>query len=451
MRELGRISEADLQEARRQPVRVQPSPATGQAAPYFADYVRQEIEHRLGDDVVAGKGGTRVFTTLDLALQRFAEAAVTRGLERLEHGTPGLRRNEAVDRLQAALVALDPRTGQIRAMVGGRDYRLSQFNRAVLARRQPGSAFKPFVYLAALRARRGTAPFTLASFVDDAPITLQVGNTTWSPRNYEDRYEGRVTVRRALEQSLNAATVRIAQEIGLGAVIETAQSLGIRSNLSQVPAMALGAFEVNPVELAAAYLPLANGGFRPSVVTGVRSIWEDGGAPVELETPEVAPVISEAEAYLMTSLLQGVMTTGTGAGARALGVTATTAGKTGTTNDGRDAWFVGYTPSLVALVWVGYDSNEPHGLSGAKAALPIWADFMRQTLDAYPPPAFTIPPGIAVIDIDPTNGRAANRFCPVVARETFLVGTEPAPCEEHGGVTDQVVDWWRRFRDWLRR
>jgi penicillin-binding protein 1B len=447
MSELGQISERDLQEARRQPVRVQAAPTTAQRAPYFADYLRQELEQRLGDAV--GDAG-RIFTTLDLTLQRFAEIAVTRGLERLEQGVPRLRRAEPAERLQAALVVLS-RTGQIRALVGGRDYRVSQFNRAVLARRQPGSAFKPLVYLAALRARRGAPAFTAASFVDDDPLTIELGNTTWSPRNYADRYEGRVTVRRALEQSLNAATVRIAQEIGLRSVIDTAREMGIHSALAPVPAMTLGAFEVTPLELAGAYVPLANAGVRPAAVTSVRSAYESGGNSLSLDEPPVIRAISEAEAYLMTVLLQGVMTSGTGAAARGMGLPATVAGKTGTTNEARDAWLVGYTPSLVALVWVGFDAGEPHGLSGAQAALPIWADFMRQALEAYPAPAFDAPAGITTLQIDTTNGRAANRFCPLVRQEAFLTGSEPAPCEEHGGMTDQITDWWRRFRDWLGR
>jgi len=451
MRSLGRISEVEYQTARREPIRLQSAPAPGQSAPYFADYVRQEIEHRLGDGIIDARGGARVFTSLDLALQRLAEAAVKRGLERLEGNRPGARGKDPAERLQAALIALDPETGQIRALVGGRDYQTSQFNRAVLARRQPGSAFKPFVFLAALRRASGEPAFTAATFVDDTPLTLDVGDKEWSPRNYEDRYEGRVTVRRALEQSLNAATVRIAQEIGLGAVIETARALGIASPLSPVPAMALGAFEVTPLELARAYLPFANGGVRAETVTSVRAVWEDDGGAVALPEPELQQAVPTAEAYLMTSLLQGVIVSGTGASARTLGVAGPVAGKTGTTNDGRDAWFVGYAPNLLALVWVGFDSGEPHGLSGAQAALPIWADFMRQALEAYPAPDFDVPPGVTRVDIDLTNGRTANRFCPVVVRETFLEGTAPPPCQEHGGMGEQIVDWWRKFFHWLRR
>jgi penicillin-binding protein 1B len=451
MRELGKITDADLQAARRQPVRVQPGAVTGQAAPYFTDWVRQDVEERLGDDAGDHGAGARVMTTLDLTLQRFAEAAVARGLERLEARAPRLRRDEPADRLQAVLIALDPTTGQVRALVGGRDYRTSQFNRAALAHRQPGSAFKPFVFAAALRGRRNGPVFTAASRIDDSPITLSVNGQPWSPRNYEEHYEGRVSVRRALEQSLNAATVRIAQEVGLPGVIETARALGVASPMAAVPALALGAFETTPLELAAAYAPFANGGRRLTAVTGVRAVRDAAGAELERTEPGQAPALSPAEAHLMTALLEGVMATGTGAAARALGVAGAVAGKTGTTNDGRDAWFVGYTPALVVLVWVGYDGGEPHGLSGAQAALPLWADFMRQAMDAYPPPPFEVPAGITVAEIDPGNGRLAHRFCPLVAPETFLSGTEPAPCEEHGGVQDHVLDWWRRLRDWIGR
>jgi membrane carboxypeptidase/penicillin-binding protein len=153
----------------------------------------------------------------------------------------------------------------------------------------------------------------------------------------------------------------------------------------------------------------------------------------------------------MTSLLEGVVNSGTATGARALGVGGSIAGKTGTTNDGRDAWFVGYSSRLLAAVWVGFDGGESHGLSGAEAALPIWSEFMRQAIDTYPQPAFTVPAGIAFADVDLDNGLLANRFCPRVARETFLAGTEPAPCHEHGGVGDQIIDWWRRVREWWRR
>jgi penicillin-binding protein 1B len=448
MRELGTLSATDWQAARSEPVRVPPAAATAQPAPYFTDYVRAELEQRFGE-----RGDTAsVYSTLDLALQRFAEAAVVRGLDRLETRLPRLRRDEPGRRLQAALVAIDPAGGEIRALVGGRDYAQSQYNRAALARRQPGSAFKPFVYLAALRPRGNDPPaLTAASLVDDMPVALTVGNETWTPRNYNDHYEGRVTVRRALEQSLNAATVRVAESVGLPAVIDTAREMGFDGELAAVPAMTLGAFEATPIELARAYLPLANLGQRPPGAVSVHAVRDRDGEVSPNDAAEAEAAITPAEAYLMTSLLEGVVQSGTGAAARALAPAGTIAGKTGTTNDGRDAWFVGYTSRLVVVVWVGFDGGDTHGLSGAEAALPIWNEFMRDALAAYPQPAFVVPSGITFANVDLTNGRLANDACPTQARETFLTGTEPPPCQEHGGFGNQLYDWWRRLRDWWKR
>ncbi|HKW90346.1 MAG TPA: PBP1A family penicillin-binding protein [Methylomirabilota bacterium] len=448
MRDLGKISEADYRRARKEPVRARTTPANGLTAPYFVDYVRAELE-RVSDMDLADQHGVRVYTTLDPVLQRLAEAAVSKGLDRLETTRPRLRRHSAEERLQAAMVVLDPATGQVRALVGGRDYRSSQFNRVIQARRQPGSAFKPFVYLAALTRRDGP-PFTAASILEDAPITVMVDGKAWSPKNYDERYEGPVTLRHALESSLNTATVRLAQEVGLPAVVETARNLGVEGNLKPVPALALGVFEITPMQLARAYLPLANGGQAPSG-GAIEAVTDDGGRALWSAARESRPVLGAAEAYLITSLLEGVINAGTGASARALGVPGEVAGKTGTTNDGRDAWFVGYAPNLLALVWVGFDDGTPAGLSGAEGALPIWADFMRQALDVYPGGTFTEPPGITRVKIDVTNGRKATAFCPLVTTEVFLAGTEPPPCEQHGGVVEEVGRWWDRVWGWLRK
>jgi penicillin-binding protein 1B len=450
LRELGQISPADFEAARRAPLGTQSVVASGQPAPYFTDLVRQELEARYGDGASSSRE-TRVFTTLDLGLQRLAERAVARGLDRVETHYPRLRRTEEGQRLQAALVALDPTTGRILALVGGRDYLASQFNRAVSAHRQHGSAFKPFVYSAALAPRGSGRGFTAASFLDDSPLTLTVNGAPWSPRNYQDKYLGRVTVREALEQSLNAATVRLAQDVGLPAIIERAHALGLESRLDPVPAMVLGAFEVTPVGLARAFLPFVNGGLRTPPARTVRAVENRRGTLEPGDDEEPQQVLTAAEAYLMTSLLEGVIKSGTGASARALGVQGAIAGKTGTTNEARDAWFVGYAPGILAAVWVGFDGNETHGLSGAEAALPIWAEFMRPALEAGAPRGFTVPSGVTFADIDVTNGRLANRFCPRIAREVFIAGTEPEPCQEHGGVGDHIQDWWNRLRDWWRR
>jgi penicillin-binding protein 1B len=449
MRELNFISASDADRARQEPLRVERIAGSTQPAPYFTDYLRQELEARYGDDAFRTHDA-RIFTSLDLTLQRLAERAISRGLERLEAARPKLRRADDAHRLQAALVALDPATGQVRALVGGRDYQASQYNRATLARRQPGSAFKPFVYATALTVHEGRG-FTAATFLDDSPLTINLGGTPWSPRNYEDRYLGRVTVREALEQSLNAATVRLAHDVGLPLIVERARAFGLTGSLEPVPSMVLGAFEVTPLELAGAYVPFANGGVRPSAPRTVRAVFGRKGAIDASDDVEPRTVLSPAEAYVMTSLLEGVIKSGTGAATRALGVPGAIAGKTGTTNDGRDSWFVGYSPGLLAAVWVGFDSNEPHGLSGAQAALPIWAEFMRPALEAYAPQGFTVPSGILFSDIDLDNGKLANRFCRRIGKEVFVAGTEPEPCQEHGGLGDRVQEWWHRFRDWFRR
>jgi penicillin-binding protein 1B len=450
MRDLKMITPDEYDRARRTPVRVRSLVSPGQSAPYFVDYVRQELEQRF-DTGVSRVRGVRIVTTLDLSLQRFAEAAAARGLDRLESSLPHGYRRDPGRRLQVAMVALEPATGEIRALVGGRDYLASQFNRVTSARRQPGSAFKPIVYLAALRAGDGAPFYTAASRVEDLPITLESGGQPWSPRNSEDRYEGIVTVRQALERSLNSATVRIAQTVGLSNVIETARALGLQGQLAPVPAMALGAFEVTPLELARAYLPLANGGIRPAAVSGIHTVQFGDEEVKPSGAEESVRVVSAAEAWLVTSLLKGVVTSGTGSAVRSSGLPDVVAGKTGTTNDGRDAWFVGYTSRLLVLVWVGFDGGEPHGLSGARAALPIWVDFMKQAIDAYPQSDFEVPAGISFSDIDVTNGKRAARACPVVAREAFLAGTEPPLCDEHRGVIDHVVDGWNRLTDWFRR
>ena len=329
-------------------------------------------------------------------------------------------------------------------MVGGRDYGQSQFNRVVRARRQPGSAFKPFVYLAALgHGPRGEPPnFTPASLLEDRPLTIGTGRNAWTPRNYENRYEGTVTVRRALEQSLNAATVWMAESIGYDAVVRAAREAGFTSPLEPVPAVVLGSFEVTPLELASAYAPFASGGERVRA-TGLRAVVDREGG-VSQPRAERAAALPADEAFLITHLLKGVIDRGTGAAARALGVEGPVAAKTGTTNEGRDTWFVGYTPRLIALVWVGFDQRDVLRLSGAQAALPIWADFMRTALGVVPAALFEPPTSITFRDVDAGNGRLATAWCPIVVREAFLAATEPREsCPDHGPAA--------AFRSFFRR
>jgi len=442
MVEFGALKDADAKRLARADLGLIPPERRRTTGQYFLDFVQQGLEAKYGADMVF-KGGLNVYTTLNPTMQLAAEQAVRDGLKALEGRT---KTGKPGEHPEGALVTIEPQTGYVRAMVGGYDFFRSEFNRATQARRQPGSAFKPFIYIAALESG-----FTAASRVEDLPLTLESNGQPWSPRNSDDRYEGVVTVQQALEQSLNSATVRIAQTVGLPTVIDLARALGIQSQLAPVPAIALGAFEVTPLELTRAYVPLANGGMRPAAGSTIRTVQfgDDEVKPAIAEEP--SRVVSPAEAWLVTSLLKGVVTTGTGRAVRSSGLPDVVAGKTGTTNDGRDAWFVGYTPKLLALVWVGLDSGEAHGMSGARAALPIWIDFMKQAVDAYPQPNFDVPSGIAFADIDVTNGKRAVSACPVVAREAFLVGTEPPLCDEHRGVIDHVVSGWNRLKEWFGR
>jgi penicillin-binding protein 1B len=449
MRDVGRLDERGFAQATQERLVVQRGTAIGALGPYFADWVRAQVEQiQPADDV--SSGGLRIYTTLQPVLQRAAEAALARGLDRLEGQYKALRRKDPATRLQGAIVALDPRTGEIYAMVGGRDYGQSQFNRVTQARRQPGSAFKPFVYLTALGyGPRGEPPhFTPASLLEDRPLTVGTGRNAWTPRNYENRYEGTVTVRRALEQSLNAATVWMGEAIGYDAVVRTAREAGLTSPLEPVPAIVLGSFEVTPLELGTAYAALATGGERGRP-TGLRAIVDREGVVNEPQAERTSGPRPD-EAFLISHLLQGVVDRGTGAAARALGVEGPVAAKTGTTNDGRDAWFVGYTPRLVALVWVGFDQRDVLRLSGAQAALPIWADFMRTALAVVPPTTFPVPPSVTLLDVDAGNGKRASAWCPLVIREAFLASTEPREaCPDHGPAA-AVRSFFRRLFESVR-
>ncbi len=421
MHELGMIDGAALAGAAAERVHVRAGTALPSQAPYFLDHVRGAT----GADL--GAGSPRIYTTLDTGLQRAAEVAVARGLDRLESAHRGLRRSPSGGRLQAAVVALDPVTGAILALVGGRDYELSAFNRVTHARRQPGSAFKPFVFLAALRRGvAGQSPVvTPASVVEDLPVELETPQGVWAPRNFEDRFDGLITVRQALERSSNVAAVRIAQAVGLGNVVRTARDVGLTSRISPVPALALGSFEVTPLELATAYATLANGGalVGPHAVRAVEG--REGISPVPRGVPRLLP----EEAYVVTHLLRGVVDRGTGAAVRALGLGGALAGKTGTTNDTRDAWFAGYSPRLVTVVWVGFDDGAPLGLSGGQGALPIWADFMRAAALLEEPGEFTVPPTVAV-----------RHVCGNSIPDAFLPSTELAePC---GPVAHPVASIW---------
>jgi penicillin-binding protein 1B len=407
-------------------------------APYYVDYVRRELAENYQHDVLTNEGYS-IFTSLDLAMQRMAEKSLTDGLNKLEETYPYLRKRGEEDNLEGAIVVIKPQTGEIKAMVGGRKYQLSQFNRVFQAKRQPGSVFKPFVYLAALMSSaEGGKKFTPATMLDDSQFTWSYEGQEWQPGNYNDEYLGIVTLRRALEKSLNSATARVARDVGITRVRDVAHRLGIQSSLPAVPSLALGAAEVTPLEVAVAYSTLANNGVRTRPLA-VKQVMDPNGRILEKRDVRVEKVVSPQLAFIMNYMLKGVLDRGTGEAARRWGFTRPAAGKTGTTNDYKDAWFVGYTPDLLAVVWVGFDNQSKLNLSGAQAALPIWTEFMKRATAGMPVTDFVPPPGVKIVDIDPLTGQLATSSCPSVLREAFLEGDEPTTvCPLHPGTALQV-------------
>jgi penicillin-binding protein 1B len=359
-------------------------------APFYVDYLRRELDENYSS-AVQTKEGLRIFSSLDLQLQRIAERALVEGLKKLEAAHPALRGKGVDDSLEGAIIVLRPQTGEIKAMVGGRNYQKSQFNRVFQAKRQPGSVFKPFVYLAALMyGGQSGVQYTPDTVLNDSQFTWSYDGQNWQPSNYNNEYFGAVTFRRALENSLNSATGRVAQDVGIRRVRDLAQRLGIQSSLPAVPSLALGSAEVTPLEVAVAFSTLANGGVRARPLA-VRKVMDQSTQLLEKRDVQNEKVISPQMAYMMNELLKGVLDRGTAAMARRLGFTRPAAGKTGTTNDYKDAWFVGYTPDLLAVVWVGFDGPRKIGLSGAEAALPIWTDFMKSATASMPVTDFIAP------------------------------------------------------------
>jgi penicillin-binding protein 1B len=393
-------------------------------APFYVDYLRRELEENYSNAELT-KEGLRIFSSLDLNMQRMAERALVEGLKKLEAAHPALRR-KGDDSLEGAIVVLRPQTGEIKAMVGGRNYSKSQFNRVFQAKRQPGSVFKPFVYLAALMfGGQSGVRYTPETIINDSQFTWSYDGQDWQPSNYNNEYFGAVTLRRALENSLNSATGRVAQDVGIRRVREIAHRLGIQSPLPAVPSLALGAAEVTPLEVAVAFSTLANGGVRPRPLA-VRNVVDQSMQLLEKRDVRSQQVISPQLAYMMNELLKGVLDRGTAAMARRWGFTRPAAGKTGTTNDYKDAWFVGYTPDLLAVVWVGFDGQSKLGLSGAEAALPIWTEFMKNATANMPVTDFVPPAPMPDTDdgvpskCGPTlpDGGAGTNPCPPAAVQT---------------------------------
>jgi penicillin-binding protein 1B len=419
----GYLGDADYRAAIGSPINSCPGGSEGRESQYFVDLVQDEIHAKLND---TEKEGRQIYTTLDPDLQEAAEVAVRVGMEKVDRLLRA-RKHPALDgQPQVALIALDPRTGEVKALVGGRDYGKSQLDH-VLAMRQPGSVFKPFVYAAALNTAIEGGPdvFTTASILNDSASTFYSGGKTYQPGNFHHEFMGNVTMRDALAQSLNVPTVNLASEVGFNKVVQTARRLGLNDAIKPTPAVALGAYEATPLEIAGAYTAFANQGLHvnPAMVSQVRSA---DGRVLYQHVPETRAALDPRVTFLMVSMLQDVLRRGTGAGVRSLGFTLPAAGKTGTSRDG---WFAGFTSELLCIVWVGFDDNHDLNLEGAHSALPIWAEFMNRAAKFRPyrdAKAFRAPTGIQSAQVCAESGELAGPFCTNVRADVFINGTAPA-------------------------
>jgi penicillin-binding protein 1B len=423
MHEQGRLTRAEYERALQEPIRVASvTPEVGESR-YFLDVLRRQLPEVYDREVLAVEG-LQIYSTLNPRLQRAGVRALLRGLDRIESRYPDLKVDDPLKRLQGCLIAMRPQTGEVLALVGGRDYGHSQFDRCTQARRQAGSTFKPFAYIAALEPRGGAAPaITTATLLDDSPLELETRAGTWTPGNYDHEFRGPVTARHALERSLNIPAIRVGLEVGVDSIVDVARRLGIKSDLPRVPSLPLGTAGLAPIELARAYATIANGGIRPQPHT-----FEDvvaRGETLERRELRFERVLDEGVAYLATSLLEGVVDRGTGRRVRGMGIEGPVAGKTGTTDDEFDLWFVGFTPELVAVVWVGFDEPRTIGVQSSWGALPIWVDFMTDAGGKRVRGAFPRPQSVRELEVHPETGAVALAGCPERVVEYFLRGTEP--------------------------
>jgi len=440
------LAKADAEKAKATSLKLAPPNVEASDAPYFVDLLRETLISKL-DERQMNDQGYRIYSTIDPDLQKAAAAAVETGMKLVDDQVTKLRtkrtkvgKNKYETKVllgpqaQVAMVVMDPHTGEVLALVGGRNYGVSQLNHAV-AKRPTGSIFKPFVYAAAMNtALDGSNPvFTPASMVQDAPGSFAYGDQIYEPRNYKEEYHGDVTARYALALSLNNATVKLAEEVGYEKVADLAKAAGIAS-VKATPAMALGAYDATPMDMAAAYTVFANAGVRisPTLVNSVRNA--NGDIVLDFK-PETRPVMDSRVAYLMTTMMEGVMNFGTAYPVRLRGFTAPAAGKTGSSHDG---WFAGYTSNLLCIVWVGYDDYSDIRLSGAQTAAPIWAEFMKKAV-MLPPYAdareFSQPPGVVDVQLDKTTNLLATPACPEDYSAAFIAGTEPSEtCDQSTGM-----------------
>jgi penicillin-binding protein 1A len=412
------ITPEEAEKANKTVIRLMPNEGKVQIeALYFTEHIRKYVMEKYGEEKLY-RGGLKIYTTLNLSMQKAAEKACKQGLEEIEQREKYGKKGQIV---QAALLCLDVRTGSVRTMVGGKDFSQNEFNRAVQSRRQPGSAFKPIVYAAAL-----DKGFTPASLINDSPVTYPFGKNgePWRPENYDGEFHGPTSLRKALTNSVNVVTVKILERIGVNYVVNYAHNLGVKSPLAADLTLALGSSGVSLLELVRAYAAFPSLGALLDPVFITRIVDREG-VVLEQNRPRMIQVISSQTAYLMTSILQSVVEEGTGRKVSALRYPC--AGKTGTTNEFRDAWFIGYTPDLIAGVWVGFDDRKSmgRGETGAQAASPIWLYFMQRVVEDTPIKFFSIPEGIVFMKVDARTGGPATSSTRETVFECFKEGTLP--------------------------
>jgi penicillin-binding protein 1B len=443
MFEQGWISDEELKTALPLPVESVGYASYGKKAPYFMDYLSDQLTVLYSPQDLSSLG-LSVYTTLDTQVQMAAENALKRGLDSLEKSNPELHHTDPQKQLQGAVIVMQPKTGYVLAMVGGRNYSFSQFNRITNARRQPGSAFKPFVYLS------GLDKFTPASLLSNEPRIYEVDGKEWMPQNYVLMTEEHVRLRDALARSINLATVDLAMQVGLDQIITTADKFGFSTPLKPYPSIALGSFEVIPLELARAYCPFAADGVLPYPLA-LKEVLDENNVILERRHMSIKPVITPEKAFIMSSLLQSVVENGTAKSLKEMGIAFPVAAKTGTTNDYRDAWFVGYTPDILALIWVGFDDGTTIRASGSKAALPIWAGLMNALPQYVSGGWFRMPTGVVKRVVCSESGQlAVENSCPHPMEEYFLADHVPTDyCRIHGfgNSFGRIIDGIKGFFD----
>jgi len=417
MRDHDWISDAQLAAAKNRDVEFTGGTIPQAPYPFYLRALRGDIVKEIGVRSII-EGALTIVCEIDPDAQRNAERVASHAPAQLEAAHSWIRAQARTEPLQVALLSVDPRNGGIRALVGGTDYNVSPFDRTSAMHRQPGSAFKTFAYLAAIASKKATT----ATLLLDAPVSVAVnGNETWQPHNYDDRYRGRVTLRESFEHSLNVPTVRLSEDVGIARVVDTAEKFGFEEHFARIPALPLGVTEVSMRELTAAYTPFPNLGIRVEPFL-LREVRDRAGKTLYAHDLEQKRVADAGATYILHTLLRGVVQRGTASRLKRYGL-GYVAGKTGTTNDYRDAWFVGYTSDMVTSVWVGFDHGAPLRLSSGEAAIPIWGAYMSAI--PHVPGEPRAPKGVTFRDIDPETGMLWQDGCPGPIREVFLNGTAP--------------------------